>query len=140
MNSAYSSKIHLRWSDLDPNVHVRHSVYYDWGAQARMEILMKIGLSPQALSSRGVGVILMEESCKFRREIKYGDQITMLSNWQPEGPNGEDHLFSFVHRIHKGQDTFCAEINILGGWIDLKKRKLCGPPEDLKQLIDRGMT
>ena len=35
----FSLDIQLRWSDLDPNDHIRHSVYYDWGAMCRMEYL-----------------------------------------------------------------------------------------------------
>ena len=37
----FKNSIQLRWSDLDPNFHVRHSVYYDWGAFCRIEFLNK---------------------------------------------------------------------------------------------------
>jgi acyl-CoA thioester hydrolase len=32
----YSKKIDIRWSDIDANFHLRHSVYYDLGAFLRM--------------------------------------------------------------------------------------------------------
>ena len=35
----YSKKVEIRWSDLDPNFHLRHSVYYDWGAYTRISFL-----------------------------------------------------------------------------------------------------
>ena len=35
----FTKEISIRWSDLDPNFHVRHSAYYDFGAQHRIEIL-----------------------------------------------------------------------------------------------------
>lgn len=35
----FIQEIQLRWSDLDPNFHLRHSVYYDWGAFCRIEFL-----------------------------------------------------------------------------------------------------
>ena len=28
--------IQIRWADLDPNFHLRHSVYYDYGAYCRI--------------------------------------------------------------------------------------------------------
>lgn len=140
MKLPYKSNLEIRWSDLDPNVHVRHSVYYDWGAKTRMEMLAAIGISPQELAAHGVGVILMEEQCKFRREIKWGDSIYMLSDWEPSGPKGEPHMFSFSHRILKGADIFCAEITILGAWIDIERRKLCAPPEELQKRIDQIRT
>ena len=53
----------LRWSDLDPNGHVRHSVYYDWAATVRLAYLeqqrCRSGLDdhqrhrPRAVSGRG---------------------------------------------------------------------------------------
>jgi acyl-CoA thioesterase FadM len=37
-NDIFSKQLSFRWSDLDPNFHVRHSAYYDFGAQHRIEI------------------------------------------------------------------------------------------------------
>ena len=31
----FKQNLQVRWADLDPNGHVRHSVYYDYGAQIR---------------------------------------------------------------------------------------------------------
>jgi acyl-CoA thioesterase FadM len=31
--TSFSKELSFRWSDLDPNFHVRHSAYYDFGAQ-----------------------------------------------------------------------------------------------------------
>ena len=140
MKLPYKSQLDIRWSDLDPNIHLRHSVYYDWGAKARMEFLDQIGVSIQDLAKLGVGVILMEEQCKFRREIKWGDTVFMMTKAKFEGPKGESHMFSFTHRIYKGEEVFCAEINILGAWIDIKRRKLCAPPAELQQRLDDMRT
>ncbi len=140
MKLPYKSKLDIRWSDLDPNVHVRHSVYYDWGAKVRMDMLAHIGVSLMDLAKFGVGVILMEEQCKFRREIKWGDAIYMLSEANFEGPKGESHMFSFTHQIYKGEEVYCAEINILGAWIDIERRKLCAPPAELQKRIDDVRT
>ncbi len=41
----FSKLIQIRWSDLDPNFHLRHSVYYDWGAFCRVEFLNEHGLT-----------------------------------------------------------------------------------------------
>ena len=35
--ASFSKQLSFRWSDLDPNFHVRHSTYYDFGAQHRIE-------------------------------------------------------------------------------------------------------
>ena len=51
----------VRWADLDPNFHVRHSVYYDFGAQQRVEILEQSGLSLRIMQEQGFGPIIFRE-------------------------------------------------------------------------------
>jgi len=69
--------IQIRWSDLDPNFHLRHSVYYDWGAVCRVEYLNKAGLTLQRMQQLQIGLILFREECVFRREIRMGDVVTI---------------------------------------------------------------
>lgn len=40
----YSKKFEIRWADLDPNYHVLHSKYYDFGRIAVCRILLKTDL------------------------------------------------------------------------------------------------
>jgi acyl-CoA thioester hydrolase len=46
---SYDLKIDLRWADLDPNFHLRHSVYYDYGAHIRFSFLHEQGLTHKIL-------------------------------------------------------------------------------------------
>ena len=46
---SFSKELSFRWSDLDPNFHVRHSAYYDFGAQHRIEILESLGLTMKVM-------------------------------------------------------------------------------------------
>jgi acyl-CoA thioester hydrolase len=41
--------VQVRWADIDANFHVRHSVYYDWGATVRMHYLEQCGLTTQVM-------------------------------------------------------------------------------------------
>jgi acyl-CoA thioester hydrolase len=40
----FKRQVDLRWSDLDPNFHLRHSVYYDFGAKLRMDYILSQGI------------------------------------------------------------------------------------------------
>ena len=73
----FSKPVSVRWSDLDPNYHVRHSAYYDWGAQQRVEVLNKLGLSLKVMQENHFGPILFREECVFRKEIHMHDEITI---------------------------------------------------------------
>src|SRR6187549_2575320 len=65
--------VQVRWSDLDPNFHLRHSVFYDWGAVCRVEFLNKIGLNWKRMLELKIGPIIFREECIFRKEIRPDD-------------------------------------------------------------------
>ena len=73
----YSKLVEIRWSDLDPNFHVRHSVYYDFGAFVRMSFLTANGLDASVLLQHHLGPILFREECQFKREIHFGDEVSI---------------------------------------------------------------
>jgi acyl-CoA thioester hydrolase len=75
--SEFNRQIQIRWSDLDPNFHLRHSVYYDWGAFCRVEFLNEYGLTAEVMQHLHFGPILFKEECVFRKEIRLGDVVTM---------------------------------------------------------------
>ena len=40
----FQQQVSVRWDDLDPNGHVRHSAYYNYGSQARVAYLHRQGI------------------------------------------------------------------------------------------------
>lgn len=129
--SQFTRAIEIRWSDLDPNQHLRHSVYYDWGAYMRMCVLAEAGMTTQALQQIGIGPILLREECVFRRELHFGDAVTI--NVQLVRCKRDMSRWTMRHEIYKNGDTLSAVITIDGAWIDIAKRKLAVPPEQFQQ-------
>src|SRR3954469_14074290 len=74
---SYSKQVEVRWSDLDPNFHIRHSVYYDFGAFVRMSLLAEVGLTTEVLMQNQLGPILFREECVFKRELHFKDIVTI---------------------------------------------------------------
>ena len=118
--------IQLRWSDLDPNFHLRHSIYYDWGALSRIEFFRELGLTGQVMQQLHFGPILFREECVFKREIRDGDKITVDLNLLKA--RKDYSRWSIRHHIMKNGDTVSAIITIDGAWIDTIQRKLTVPP------------
>lgn len=73
----FSMPLQIRWADLDPNFHIRHSVYYDWGAMCRIDYLSENGLTPAVMQKMHFGLIAFREEAVFRKKIKYGDKLTI---------------------------------------------------------------
>ncbi len=131
----FSRPVQLRWSDLDPNYHVRHSVYYDWGAALRVDFLNEEGLTSEVMQQLGFGPILFREECLFRREIRSGD--TLHINLHVTKARNDFSRWSIRHQIIKDDGTICAILHVDGAWLDLARRKLATPPELVHQVFEK---
>ncbi len=132
--SEFSLPISLRWADFDANFHLRHSVYYDFGATARLEFLSKYGLSYELMQVEHFGPVLFREECVFRREVRPGDQISI--NLLLTKLRRDFSRFSFRHEITRTDGTLCAIINVDGAWMDTNLRKLAVPPTVIASVLD----
>jgi len=125
---AFEMPVTVRWADLDPNGHVRHSVYYDFGTQARVSHLQQAGFGIDWMSRHGIGPVLFREEAKFVRELHLGDDLVI--DVRLAGLSEDRRKWSMRHRITRGEEL-CATVNIDGAWFDLKQRRLAPPPQEL---------
>jgi len=125
---AYELKVAVRWADLDPNGHVRHSVYYDYGAQVRITCLQQAGVGIDWMARHGLGPVMFREEARFFRELNLGDEI--LIDMRLAGLSPDHRKWSMRHRICRGGEV-CATLNLDGAWLDLKTRRIIQPPKDL---------
>ncbi len=126
--------VQLRWSDLDPNFHVLHSKYYDFGAFCRMVYLTENGISTALLTENNIGPILLKEECAFRRELKFEDKVSINLKISWYAKNGT--RWGMQHQILKNDNILCATINVEGAWMDTQLRKLTAPPEPVITLFE----
>ena len=69
--------VQIRWADIDQNRHMRHSVYYDYGAKMSMHVIYSQWLTTQKLEELKIGPILFREDAIFKREIKLEYSLTI---------------------------------------------------------------
>lgn len=122
----FKTQIQIRWSDLDPNNHLRHSVYYDWGALCRVEFFNAHGLTTRYMQEHQIGPVLFREECVFRKEIHFGNKICI--DLQLTRAKKDFSRWSISHSIIIEPDVPAARITVDGAWIDLIKRKLTSAP------------
>lgn len=130
---SYIKPVEVRWSDLDPNFHVRHSVYYDWGAYSRINYLNEKGLTPAVMTQLQFGPILFREECVFRKEIRFGDPLTI--DLQLLRSREDFSRWSIRHQLFKDGDTLAAVLTVDGAWLDTARRKLATPPELVQKVF-----
>ena len=129
--ATYNVKAEIRWSDIDANFHVLHSRYYEYCANARLNILAQNGMTMQVIQDEHIGPILFREEAVFKKELKFGDEIeiriTLLK------ANQDFSRWSFTNEIWKNGDTLAAIVTVDGAWMDTQKRKLALPPQSFKK-------
>ena len=125
----------MRWADIDDNRHLRHSVYYDYGATVRMNVLSAAGLTTKKLEEFNMGPILFREEAIFRREIMFEDKLTLTVELVKAT---EDFgRWSQRHHFLKADETLTAILNIDGAWIDLQKRKLTPANDFIREIFEQ---
>jgi acyl-CoA thioester hydrolase len=131
--AVYTHPIGLRWADLDPNGHVRHSVYYDWGAMCRVAYLERQGVGLHWMTRNAIGPVIFREEAKFLRELRFGDELTIDLRLAAASPDGRK--WRMVHRIFRGEEL-TATVELDGAWLDLRARKIVVPPVEMVRALD----
>ena len=129
----FERQVAVRWADVDQNGHVRHSAYYDYGADVRIAFFRASGFANTRMAAMNIGPILFKEECSFLREIRPDDLITV--NLQKGQINEDGSRWSLHHELFNQDGKKVAHISIQGAWLDLEKRKLSTPPADLAEAM-----
>ena len=132
--NAITYPVQIRWSDLDPNFHLRHSVYYDWGAYSRILFFNTNGLTGDVLRQLNIGPIIFREECVFRKEIRFEDEITV--DLQVTKAKKDFSRWSVRHHIMKYKEVLAATLTLDLAWINTVERKLAIPPQQVIAAID----
>lgn len=130
----YEKKIEIRWADLDPNFHVLHSKYYDFGAYCRMAFFTGNGITVPLMQENHISPIIFREECLFRSEIKFGDEISV--NLLLDSVTADYRKWTLQHELWKNGDTLAALIIVDGSWLDTVLRKVTAPPALFIQCFD----
>jgi acyl-CoA thioester hydrolase len=127
----YTKPISIRWADLDANFHMRHSVYYDFGAQQRIEILEWLGLTMSVMKEQQFGPVLFREECLFRREIRLHDEVLISAKMTRLTEDAS--RWTIQHEFLSPAGKLMALLTVEGAWMDTKMRKLASPTPDIVQ-------
>ena len=122
-------QLNLRWSDLDPNFHLRHSSYYDLAAQERVDILDQYGITLQLMKEEHIGPVLFKEECEFKREIHLNSKIHIVTKLLRMKRDGSRWVIQ--HEFLSDEDKLHALIKVEGSWIDTVKRRIARPLPDI---------
>lgn len=135
MNEFFVRHFRVGWRDIDPNGHVANMVYLEYAVETRIAFFDAFGFPPHEFLRRGFGPVIKSDSLEYLRELK------MLEKFAVSIENGgfaaDGSRFRVRNTISKDDGTIAAVVTSVGGWLDLRGRRLIEPP---KIIIDAWNT
>ena len=129
----HSQHYTVRWAELDPNGHMRHSAYADFAADQRVHWLASLGFDTKKFAELRLGPILFREETKYLKELRGGEAIRVEGRLTGGTPDGS--RWTIEHSIFKENGQLAATVTVDGAWLDLDRRKLTLPPAALAQAM-----
>jgi acyl-CoA thioester hydrolase len=126
---SFAKEIEVRWSDCDPNRHLRSSAFSDFATHVRFGFLESRGFPIAEFGRLDLGPAVRSEEILYFREIGLGDSVTVdvqLAGLSPDGAR-----WKLRHEFKRGDGALAARQTLAGGWISLTQRKLVVPPAAL---------
>lgn len=124
MSEPFSVPVTVRGYETDTQGHLNQSVYLNYAEHARWSLLRAAGISQAGLVAGGIGPVALETTIRFRRELLAGDEVSVscVFEW------GEGKTFRIRQVVTKADGTVAAEIDAVGGLMDLSERRLVADP------------
>lgn len=124
MAERFSVRVSVRAYELDSNGHVNGVVYLQYAEHARWELLRAAGVDHDKLTAMGVGPVFLETTIRYRDELRDGDAVDISCeiDW------GQGKTFRVPQELSRTDGVVVAEVDSVGGLIDLRTRRLVAEP------------
>lgn len=125
----YSTRIAIRWGDMDAYRHVNNTVYFRYMEQARVEWLEGIGY---ACNTDQEAPVIIDAHCTFRIPLTYpGTVVVKLF----AGNAGRSSVPTYYELRLEGDERLCAEGAAKVVWMNPQTGKSVPLPEALRRLV-----
>ena len=132
--TTFTTCCEVRWADLDPNGHARHTAYLDWATHNRMTAFATCGLSLARFNAIGIGPMLFREEADYLREVQEDDQVSV--SFEVIGASVDWKHWRIRHRLARRDGVPCAVVVARGAWFDLRAGKVSPPPPEFAQACE----
>jgi len=131
----YLKEFEVRWSDLDANRHMANAAYINFMSHTRLSFMLENGFGQAKMVAHNIGPVVFYEHMYYFKEVFPGKPVRV--SLQLKGISEDGKYFSFLHNFFDYKGRNIARCEMMGGWIDLKERKLRGLPDELFQNLNK---
>jgi acyl-CoA thioester hydrolase len=135
MAELFSREFHVRWGDMDFNMHMRNTAYLDISADVRMMYFAENGFSMRRFEELRIGPVILKDEIEYFRELRLLEKVFVTLTL--DRLNDDASRFRLRNEFFNQQGQQVARVTSFGGWLDLAARKLIQPPDELAVLVRR---
>ena len=124
MADRFSVRVTVRSYEIDTNGHVNGVAYLQYAEHARWELMATAGVDLLRLRELGFGPVNLETVIRYHSELVYRDPVDVSCEieWGP------GKTFRVPQELRRADGTLVAEVNHVGGLLDLGTRRLVAAP------------
>ncbi|MDX1467766.1 MAG: thioesterase family protein [Acidimicrobiia bacterium] len=120
----HTTRLKVRFYELDPYDHVNHTNYFSYFETARIEYLADMGWGLDVLKERGWQFVVVEANARFLAAARYGEELT-IHTWVHEA----GRVKSTWKQLMLRGDERVAQLTISAAFTDLDGKPRRIPPE-----------
>ena len=129
MSGIFEKTFHVGWAQVDFNGHLGNTSFMDLAVDVRMFYFAGNGFSIGEFQRQRFGPVIMKDEIEYYREFHLLDPIRITQ--QCAGMSEDASRFKIRNEFFREDGKLAARLDTTGGWLDLDKRKLIVPPENL---------
>ncbi len=128
----HTTRIPIRWGDMDAYGHVNNTVYFRYMEQARVEWIE--GLNVQVRPG-GEGPVIINASCTFLVPLNYPGTVEVRTSI---GAIGRSSVETYVELLMEGSEQVCAHGASKVVWMDTQTGKSVPIPDFVRAALEAG--
>lgn len=131
----FTTRIAIRWGDMDTMGHVNNAVYFRYIEQARIDWLSQLKCAPDP---GGEGPVIINAHCTFLKQLEYPGDIEVRTFVGQLGRTS----FETYHEIRRVDvpDVLCAEGGAKVVWVNFPQQKSTPLSEELRKKLVTPLT
>ena len=123
----HTTRIAVRWGDMDAYGHLNNTLYFRYFEQARVELIENMGfpVRPEA----GSGAVIINAACTFRIPVNYPATVEVRVY---AGQPGRSSVMTWYELYVVGDDRLFAEGSAKVVWMEVATGKSAPLPEAVR--------
>lgn len=129
----FEKSFQVAWAMLDANGHMANTAFLDACVDTRFSYFITRGFMPGDFVKHAIGPVVRRDEVDYFRELRMLQPFTVT--FALAGVSEDVSRFRLRNEFRREDGELAARVTSLGGWLDLRARKLVAPPETLAAAI-----